>query len=160
MAERTRVLVLSSGSGLDIAGELGAVLGPGFEVSLVRAANRQTVELVLDGAVQFGIVHILAHGSTLGAGLWRRTDERSRACESDQCAEGSPIRRFGLLQRVRDRGRDPQRAARAGRRLQCADRRSSGGRVCARLLPVLAAGSGRKSGGGSGPRGVGGVVSV
>ena len=64
MAERTRVLVLSSGSGLDIAGELGAVLGPGFEVSLVRAANRQTVELVFDGAVQFGIVHILAHGST------------------------------------------------------------------------------------------------
>ena len=63
MAERTRVLVLSSGSGLDIAGELGAVLGAGFEVSLVRAANRQTVELVFDGAVQFGIVHIL-HGST------------------------------------------------------------------------------------------------
>jgi hypothetical protein len=29
-----------------------------------RAANRQTVELVLDGAVQFGIVHILAHGAT------------------------------------------------------------------------------------------------
>ena len=58
------MLVLSSGSGLDIAGELGAVLGPGFEVSLVRAANRQTVELVLDGAVQFGIVHILAHGAT------------------------------------------------------------------------------------------------
>ena len=28
-----------------------------------RAANRQTVELVLDGAVQFGIVHILAHGA-------------------------------------------------------------------------------------------------
>ena len=49
---------------MDIAGELGAVLGSGFEVSLVRAANRQTVELVLDGAVQFGIVHILAHGST------------------------------------------------------------------------------------------------
>jgi hypothetical protein len=64
MTEITRVLVLSSGSGLDIAGELGAVLGPGFEVSLVRAANRQTVELVLDGAVQFGIVHILAHGAT------------------------------------------------------------------------------------------------
>ena len=62
--ENAGVLVLSSGSGLDIAGELGAVLGPGFEVSLVRAANRQTVELVLDGAVQFGIVHILAHGST------------------------------------------------------------------------------------------------
>ena len=54
--------MLSSGSGLDIAGELGAVLGPGFEVSLVRAANRQTVELALDGAVQFGIVHVLAHG--------------------------------------------------------------------------------------------------
>ena len=51
MSERTRVLVLESGSGLDIAGELGAVLGPGFEVSLVRAANRQTVELALDGAV-------------------------------------------------------------------------------------------------------------
>ena len=64
MAEITRVLVLSSGNGLDIAGELGAVLGPGFEVSLVRAANRQTVELVFDGAVQFGIVHILAHGAT------------------------------------------------------------------------------------------------
>ena len=85
MTERTRVLVLSSsgptpptplgsgdfgaaglssGNGLDIAGELGAVLGPGFEVSLVRAANRQTVELVLDGAVQFGIVHVLAHGAT------------------------------------------------------------------------------------------------
>ena len=73
MAEITRVLVLSSGSppsplgtrgnGLDIAGELGAILGPGFEVSLVRAANRQTVELVLDGATQFGIVHILAHGA-------------------------------------------------------------------------------------------------
>jgi len=62
MTERTRVLVLSSGSGLDIAGELGAILGSGFEVSLVRAANRQTVELALDGAVQFGIVHILAHG--------------------------------------------------------------------------------------------------
>ena len=29
-----------------------------------RAANRQTVELVLDGAVQFGIVHVLAHGAT------------------------------------------------------------------------------------------------
>ena len=27
-----------------------------------RAANRQTVELALDGAVQFGIVHVLAHG--------------------------------------------------------------------------------------------------
>ena len=64
MTERTRVLVLSSGSGLDIAGELGAVLGPGFEVSLVWAANRQTVELALDGAVQFGIVHVLAHGAT------------------------------------------------------------------------------------------------
>ena len=64
MTERTRVLVLSSGSGLDIAGELGAVLGSGFEVSLVRAGNRQTVELVLDGATQFGIVHILAHGAT------------------------------------------------------------------------------------------------
>ena len=38
------------------------MLGPGFEVSLVRAANRQTVELALDGAVQFGIVHVLAHG--------------------------------------------------------------------------------------------------
>jgi hypothetical protein len=36
---------------------LGAILGPGFEVSLVRAANRQTVELVLDGAMQFRIVH-------------------------------------------------------------------------------------------------------
>ena len=72
MAEITRVLVLSSGTsplgtrgnGLDIAGELGAILGSGFEVSLVRAANRQTVELALDGAVQFGIVHILAHGAT------------------------------------------------------------------------------------------------
>ena len=50
--------------GLDITSELGAVLGPGFEVSLVRAANRQTVELALDGAVQFGIVHVLAHGAT------------------------------------------------------------------------------------------------
>ena len=64
MTDRTRVLVLSSGSGLDIAGELGAVLGPGFEVSLVRAANRQTVELALDGAVQFGIVHIVTCGAT------------------------------------------------------------------------------------------------
>jgi hypothetical protein len=69
MAEITRVLVLMSssptGAGkLDIIGELGAVLGPGFEVSLVRAANRQTVELALDGAVQFGIVHILTHGVT------------------------------------------------------------------------------------------------
>ena len=64
MTERTRVLVMSSGNGLDIAGELGAILGPGFEVSLVRAANRQTVELVLDGVTQFGIVHILAHGTT------------------------------------------------------------------------------------------------
>ena len=75
MTERMRVLVLtsssstgagglSSGNGLDITGELGAVLGPGFEVSLVRAANRQTVELALDGAVQFGIVHILTHGAT------------------------------------------------------------------------------------------------
>jgi hypothetical protein len=27
-----------------------------------RAANRQTVELALDGAVQLGIVHVLAHG--------------------------------------------------------------------------------------------------
>ena len=27
-----------------------------------RAANRQTVELALDGAVQFGIVHVLEHG--------------------------------------------------------------------------------------------------
>ena len=40
------------------------MLGSGFEVSLVRAGNRQTVELVLDGATQFGIVHILAHGAT------------------------------------------------------------------------------------------------
>jgi hypothetical protein len=47
-----------------VTGELGAVLGPGFEVQLVRAANRQTVELALDGAVQFGIVHVLAHGAT------------------------------------------------------------------------------------------------
>jgi hypothetical protein len=64
MTAITRVLVLSSGNGLDIAGELGAVLGVGFEVSLVRAANRQTVELALDGAVQFGIVHVLAHGAS------------------------------------------------------------------------------------------------
>jgi hypothetical protein len=34
---------------------------PPVDIS-TRAANRQTVELVLDGAVQFGIVHILAHG--------------------------------------------------------------------------------------------------
>ena len=62
MSERTRVLVLTSGAGLDVAGELGAVLGPGFEVSLVRAANRQTVELALDEGSQYDIVHILAHG--------------------------------------------------------------------------------------------------
>ena len=29
-----------------------------------RAANRQTVELVLDGTVHLGIVHILAHGGS------------------------------------------------------------------------------------------------
>ena len=139
MAERTRVLVLSSGSGLDIAGELGAVLGPGFEVSLVRAANRQTVELVLDGAVQFGIVHILAHGATSVLDFGDERMSEAELVSLIECAEGSTIRRFGLLQRVRDRGRDPQRAARAGRRLQCADRRSGGGASLPRLLSVLAA---------------------
>jgi hypothetical protein len=59
-----RVLVLVSGSGLDVFGELATILGPGFEVSLVRAANRQAVALALDGREQYGIVHILAHGAT------------------------------------------------------------------------------------------------
>ena len=63
---------------------------PPVDVS-TRAANRQTVELALDGAVQFGIVHILTHGGGVCAGFRRRTVERSRACESDQCAEGPTI---------------------------------------------------------------------
>ena len=74
--------MISSGSGLDIAGELGAILGRGFEVSLVRAANRQTVELALDGAVQYGIVHILAHGvAALTASVLDFGDERMSEAE-------------------------------------------------------------------------------
>ena len=173
MAERMRVLVLtsssptgvriSSGNGLDITGELGAVLGPGFEVSLVRAANRQTVELALDGAVQFGIVHILAHGvASLTASVLDFGGERMSEAELVSLMSSQKALQFvvlGLLQRVRGGGWDPQCAARAGGRLQCADRRSGGGRVCARLLSFLAAGSGRESGRGSGARGVGGAVS-
>ena len=47
-----------------------------------RAANRQTVELVLDGAVQFGIVHILAHGvASLTASVLDFGDERMSEAE-------------------------------------------------------------------------------
>ena len=98
MAEITRVLVLSSGSGLDIAGELGAVLGPGFEVSLVRAANRQTVELALDGAVQFGIVHILAHGvASLTASVLDFGGERMSEAELVSLMSSQKVLQFVFL---------------------------------------------------------------
>ena len=89
----TAWLVLSSGSGLDIAGELGAVLGPGFEVSLVRAANRQTVELALDGAVQFGIVHILAHGATSVLDFGGERMSEAELVSLIELAEGFAVRR-------------------------------------------------------------------
>ena len=101
-------MVSCVGNGLDIAGELGAVLGPGFEVSLVRAANRQTVELALDGAVQFGIVHVLAHGATSVLDFGGERMSEAELVSLIGCPEGSAVCRFGLLQRLRGGGRDSQ----------------------------------------------------
>ncbi len=131
MTDRTRVLVLASGNGLDVAGELGAVLGAGFEVSLVRAANRQTVELVLDGVTQFGIVHIQAHGATSVLDFGGERMREAELVSLIGLPEDVAVRLPGLLQRVRGGGRDSQHAARAGDLVQCADRGSGGGGVCA-----------------------------
>ena len=47
-----------------------------------RAANRQTVELALDGAVQFEIVHVLAHGvASLAASVLDFGGERMSEAE-------------------------------------------------------------------------------
>ena len=59
----TRVLVISSAAGLDLAGELMSILGRGCEVVPVRAGNRQAVEMALDGRDQYQIVHVIAHGT-------------------------------------------------------------------------------------------------
>jgi hypothetical protein len=58
----TKILVIALASDLDIAGELSSVLGPGYEVTLLRGADRQKLDMALDGRTQYGIVHILAHG--------------------------------------------------------------------------------------------------
>ena len=98
MTAITRVLVLSSGSGLDIAGELGAILGSGFEVTLVRAANRQTVELALDEAVQFGIVHVLAHGlASLTASVLDFGGERMSEAELVSLMSSQQVLQFVFL---------------------------------------------------------------
>ena len=147
MTEITRLLVLSSGSGLDIAGELGAILGSGFEVSLVRAANRQTVELALDGAVQYGIVHVLAHGvASLTASVLDFGGERMSEAELVSLMSSQQALQFVFLaccNGYEAAGGIHNALARAGGRLQCADRGSGGGGVFARVLSVLASGSGR-----------------
>jgi hypothetical protein len=70
MTGTTKVLVIALASNLYITGELSSVLGPGYEVTLLRGADRQKLDMALDGRAQYGIVHILAHGgvSTLGRG--------------------------------------------------------------------------------------------
>ena len=54
---------MRDGEGAMQPGDAGASVPaiPPVDIN-TRAANRQTVELVLDGAVQFGVVRILAHG--------------------------------------------------------------------------------------------------
>lgn len=63
MAEATKVLVVSLASNLDVAGELSSILGSGFEVQWLRGADRQKLDMALDGHVQYGIVHIFADGA-------------------------------------------------------------------------------------------------
>jgi hypothetical protein len=58
----TKILVIALASDLDLLGELSSVLGPAYEVTLIRGADRQKLEMALDGRTQFDVVHIQAHG--------------------------------------------------------------------------------------------------
>ena len=58
----TKVLVIALASNLDITGELSSILGPGYEITLLRGADRQKLDMALDGRTQYGIVHIQACG--------------------------------------------------------------------------------------------------
>jgi len=59
----TKLLMVSLAGNLDIAGELGAILGAGFEVVALRGADRQKLEMALDGRTQYDIVHFCGHGA-------------------------------------------------------------------------------------------------
>jgi hypothetical protein len=63
-----------------------------------RAANRQTVELVLDGAVQFEIVHILAHGvASLTASVLDFGGERMSEAEIVSLISAQKVLQFVVL---------------------------------------------------------------
>ena len=58
----TKILVISLADDLNVLGELSGVLGPGYEVTFLQGADRQKLDMALDGRTQYDIVHIMAHG--------------------------------------------------------------------------------------------------
>jgi hypothetical protein len=64
-----KVLFIALANDLAILGELSNILGEGYEVTLIRGADRQKLDMALDGRLQYDVVHIMGHGaeSLLGA---------------------------------------------------------------------------------------------
>lgn len=58
-----KVVVIALASNLDTLGELSAILGEGFEITLIKGGDRQKLDKYFDGKVQYNIIHILAHGA-------------------------------------------------------------------------------------------------
>ena len=65
----TKLLLIALARELDVLGELSSVLGPQYDVTLIRGADRQKLDMALDGRSQYAVVHIMGHGveSQLGA---------------------------------------------------------------------------------------------
>jgi hypothetical protein len=58
----TKILVIALAPNLDILGELSSIMGDGYEITFIRGADRQKLDMALDGHIQYDIVHIMAHG--------------------------------------------------------------------------------------------------
>lgn len=57
-----RILVIALAPDLDALSELSSILGEGYEVTFIRGADRQKLDMALDGRTQYDVVHLIAHG--------------------------------------------------------------------------------------------------
>jgi hypothetical protein len=90
-----RQLEMQDGEGAVQPGDAGESVPANPQVDInTRGANRHTVELVLDGAVQFGIVNILAHEATSVLGFG---DERMSEAELVSLISWQKALQFAVL---------------------------------------------------------------
>jgi hypothetical protein len=87
------LLIQVAAGGLDIAGELAAVLGGGGQVEYVHGVDRQKLEMAL-GRAQYEAVHVFGHG---GVSVLECTDGLMSEAEFVTLIEGQRGLRFVLL---------------------------------------------------------------